>query len=356
VTEAVTVVPSERRSAPDVDLATRLAGVSFPNPVFTASGCAAAGRELGQFFDVAALGAVVTKSVMLRPRAGRPTPRMAETASGMLNSIGLQGPGVDAFVDHDLPWLADHGARAVVSIAGGSVEEFAKLAQRLRGAPALAMVEVNISCPNVEDRGQVFACDPGAAAAVISAVRRHTTPGVPVFAKLSPDVTDIVAIAKACVDAGAHGLSMINTLLGLAIDVDAMRPVLAGVTGGLSGPAIKPVALRCVWQVHAALPDVPILGMGGIRTGTDALEFLMAGASAVSVGTVVFHDPSAPMRILAELAEALAQRGIHRVGDVIGLAQRTPLLIAPLAADPPGDAALSDGSTEQGSSAERALS
>src|SRR5688500_1227990 len=171
------------------DLSTTLAGVRFPNPVFTASGCAAAGRELAQFFDVAAIGGVVTKSIMLKPRSGRPTPRMAETASGMLNSIGLQGPGIDAFLQNDLRWLADHNARAVVSIAGGSVHEYEQLAKRLRGAPGLAMVEVNISCPNVEDRGQVFACDAGAAAAVVSAVRRVTNPGVPVFAKLSPDVT-----------------------------------------------------------------------------------------------------------------------------------------------------------------------
>ena len=269
--------------------------------MLTASGCAAAGRELDQFFDVGVIGAVVTKSIQREPRSGRPTPRMAETPSGMLNSIGLQGPGIDAFLEHDLPWLAERGARAVVSIAGSSVEEYAELAQRLRGAPGLTAVEVNISCPNVEDRGLVFACDPGAAAAVVSAVRAQTAPAVPVFAKLSPDVTDIVAVARACVDAGADGLSMINTLLGMAIDLDTMRPVLAGVTGGLSGPAIRPVAVRCVWQVHAALPEVPIIGMGGVRTGLDALELVLAGASAVSVGTAVFNDPGAPARILREL-------------------------------------------------------
>lgn len=250
-----------------VDLRTDLAGLALPNPVLTASGCAAAGQELHQFFDVADLGAVVTKSIMLAPRSGRATPRMAETPSGMLNSIGLQGPGVDAFVAHDLAWLHEHAARAVVSIAGGSVEEFAKLAQRLRGARGVSAIEVNISCPNVEDRGQVFACDPLAAAQVVEAVRRQSAPSVPVFAKLSPDVTDIVTVARACVDAGADGLSMINTLLGMVIDPTTMRPLLAGVTGGLSGPAVRPVAVRCIWQVHAALPDVPIIGMGGVRTG-----------------------------------------------------------------------------------------
>jgi dihydroorotate dehydrogenase (NAD+) catalytic subunit len=302
------------------DLTTRLAGLELPNPILTASGCAAAGRELHQFFDVARLGAVVTKSIMLEPRSGRPTPRMAETPSGMLNSIGLQGPGIEAFCAYDLPWLREHGARAVVSIAGGSVEEYRKLAERLAGEAGVALLEVNISCPNVASRGQVFACDPYAAASVLRAVREVTPAEVPVFAKLSPDVTDIVAVARSCVDAGADGLSMINTLLGMAIDTVTMRPVLAGVTGGLSGPAIRPVAVRCIYQVHAALPRVPILGMGGVRTGLDALELILAGASAVSVGTVIFHDPSAPVRILAELEEALAERRIGRVSDAVGRA------------------------------------
>ena len=303
-----------------VDLRTRLGDVELPNPILTASGCAGAGRELAQFFDVAKIGAIVTKSVMVAPRAGRPTPRMAETPSGMLNSIGLQGPGIDAFLQRDLPWLLSRGARAVVSIAGGSVDEYAELAARLSDAAGVTAIEVNISCPNVEDRGQVFACDPGASATVIEAVRARVRYDVPVFAKLSPDVTDIVTIARACVGAGADGLSMINTLLGMVIDTDTMRPVLAGVTGGLSGPAIRPVAVRCIWQVRKALPDVPIIGMGGVRTGRDALELILAGASMVSVGTTIFHDPSACVRILRELDEELGQRGIERLGDVIGLA------------------------------------
>ena len=257
---------------------------------------------------------------MLAPRAGRPTPRMAETPSGMLNSIGLQGPGIDAFLQRDLPWLLSRGARAVVSIAGGTVEEFAELASRLSDAAGVTAIEVNISCPNVEHRGQVFACDPVAAAAVIEAVRGRARYDIPVFAKLSPDVTDIVAVARACVAAGADGLSMINTLLGMAIDCDTMRPVLAGVAGGLSGPAIRPVAVRCVWQVREALPDVPIIGMGGVRTGKDALELILAGAGLVAVGTTIFHDPSACERILRELDEELARRGIDRLSDVVGLA------------------------------------
>jgi dihydroorotate dehydrogenase (NAD+) catalytic subunit len=240
----------------------------------------------------------------------------------MLNSIGLQGPGIDGLLADDLPWLAERGARAFVSIAGTRVEDFAELATRLRGVPGVLGLEVNISCPNVESRGEVFACDPVAAADVVAAVREAADPAQPVYAKLSPDVTDIVAVAVACAAAGANGLSMINTLLGLVIDPGTMRPVLGGVTGGLSGPAIRPVALRCVWQVHQALPDMPILGMGGIRSGLDALQFILAGASAVSVGTAVFNDPSAPARIHAELTDALGERGFGRLADAIGHAHR----------------------------------
>ena len=254
---------------------------------------------------------------------------MAETASGMLNSIGLQGPGVEAFVAHDLPWLVERGARAIVSIAGGSVQDYYRLAQRLSDVPGISALEVNISCPNVEDRGHVFACHADSAASVISAVRRATDPAVPVLAKLSPDVTDIVEIATAVVDAGADGLSMINTLLGMAIDPITLRPVLAGVTGGLSGPAIRPVAVRCIWQVHAALPTVPIVGMGGVRTGRDALELVLAGASAVSVGTAIFNDPHAPVRILHELEAALTERGFARFADAIGYAHRPPDAVTP---------------------------
>ena len=301
-------------------MSTRIAGLRLPNPVMTASGCAAAGRELGQFIDVAALAAVVTKSIFLSARAGRPTPRMAETPSGMLNSIGLQGPGIESFIDKDLAWLVDQGARPIVSIAGDSTGEYIELARRLRATGAVAALEVNISCPNVENRGLVFACDPDSAARVIAGVRRETVPGVPVLAKLTADVTDIVAVARACVDAGADGLSLINTLLGLTIDANTLRPTLAGVTGGLSGPAMRPVALRCVYQVHAAIPDVPIVGIGGVRTGADALEFVAAGASAVQVGTAVFGDPHAPTRILQELTAELSSRGISKLTDLIGIA------------------------------------
>jgi dihydroorotate dehydrogenase (NAD+) catalytic subunit len=304
------------------DLRARLGHVELPSPVLTAAGCAGTGRELAQFIDVAKVGAIVTKSITIEPQAGRPTPRAAETPSGMLNAVGLQGPGIDAFLQRDLPWLLSRGARAVVSVAGGTVREYAELASRLSDAAGVTALEVNLSCPNAENRGQVFACQPDAAARVVEAVRRCARYDIPVFAKLSADVTDIVAVARACVAAGADGLTMINTLLGMVIDTDTMRPAVAGVTGGLSGPAIRPVAVRCVWQVRQALPDVPIIGIGGVRTGRDALELILAGASLVAVGTTIFHDPSACARIQHELDEELARRGVERLTEVIGLAHR----------------------------------
>jgi dihydroorotate dehydrogenase (NAD+) catalytic subunit len=307
---------------PDIDMTTSLGNLHLVKPVLTASGCASSGRELDQFFDITMIGGVVTKSVMLHPRAGRPTPRMAETPSGMLNSIGLQGPGVESFIERDLAWLDQRGVTTVVSIAGGSVDEFSRISQKLRNASGVSAIEVNISCPNVEDRDQVFACNPDAASQVIQAVRRHSDPRTPIVAKLSPDVTDITEIAQAVVRAGASGLSVMNTTLGMVIDVDTMRPLLAGVTGGLSGPAIRPIAVRCVWQIRKALPDIPILGMGGIRNGLDALQFILAGANAVSVGTMIFHDPSAPLRIQNELAHALNDRGFKSVREAISYAHR----------------------------------
>jgi dihydroorotate dehydrogenase (NAD+) catalytic subunit len=305
-----------------LDFSTTIGNAWFPAPIFTASGCASSGRELAQFFPLKDMGGVVTKSVMSKPRAGRPTPRMAETPSGMLNSIGLQGPGIDAFLAKDVPYLVEQKARIIVSIAGETVEEYSTLARKLRSVSGISAIEVNISCPNVENRGLVFACDPEASRRVIDGVRRTIGGELPIIAKLSPDVTDLVSIAKGVVDAGADGLALINTVLGMVINVDTMRPHLGGKTGGLSGPAIRPIAVRAVYQVHAALPQTPILGMGGIASGKDALEMILAGASGLSIGTASFGNPTAIMSIQAELKQLLLDRGFTSLKQAVGYAHR----------------------------------
>jgi dihydroorotate dehydrogenase (NAD+) catalytic subunit len=305
------------------DLRTRVGHLDLPTPILTASGCAGTGRELAQFSDVARIGAVITKSVTLEPRAGNPTPRMAETPSGLLSSVGLQGPGLDGFLQRDLPWLLSRGARAIASVAGHTTREYGELSSRLSDSAGVTAIEVNLGCPDAAAAGRPFALDPGAAHSVVAAVRGSARYDIPVFAKLSPEVTDIVAVARACVAAGADGLSMINTLPGMTIDPVTFRPALAGLVGGLSGPAIRPIAVRCVWAVREALPDVPIIGGGGVRTGRDALEFLLAGAAMVAVGTVLFHDPSACSRIQRELEEELSARGVDRASDIVGRAHDT---------------------------------
>ena len=306
----------------ELDLSTTLGNAWFPTPIFTASGCASSGRELAQFFALNEIGGVVTKSVMSKARTGRPTPRMAETPSGMLNSIGLQGPGIDVFIEKDIPYLVSQKARTIVSIAGETVEEYSTLARKLRSVAGISAVEVNISCPNVENRGLVFACDPEASRRVIDGVRRTLGGELPIIAKLSPDVTDLVAIAKGVVDAGADALALINTVLGMVINLDTMRPHLGGKTGGLSGPAIKPIAVRAVYQVHAALPKTPSLGMGGISNGRDALEMIVAGASGVSIGTASFGNPTALVTIQNELRELLHAKGFASLRDAVGFAHR----------------------------------
>jgi dihydroorotate dehydrogenase (NAD+) catalytic subunit len=305
-----------------LDFSTKIGSKRFSNPIFTASGCASSGQELSQFFQLSSLGAVVTKSIMTKPRTGRVTPRMAETPSGMLNSIGLQGPGIDTFLEKDIPWLIEQQAKIIVSIAGETVDEYGVLARRLRALSGISAVEVNISCPNVENRGQVFACHPDTAVAVIESVRRNIGGELPIIAKLSPDVTDIVEIASAVINAGVDGLALINTLLGMVIDTNSMRPKLAGKTGGLSGPAIRPVAVRAIYQVHQAFPNTPIVGMGGVASGRDAFELILAGASAVSVGTATFGNPNAAMQIKEELSQLLTKNGFNDFRDAIGFAHR----------------------------------
>jgi dihydroorotate dehydrogenase (NAD+) catalytic subunit len=305
-----------------LDFSTKIGSKRFSNPIFTASGCASSGQELSQFFPLSELGAIVTKSIMTKPRTGRATPRMAETPSGMLNSIGLQGPGIDTFLEKDIPWLVEQKAKIIVSIAGETVDEYGVLSRRLRAVSGISAVEVNISCPNVENRGQVFACHPDTAVAVIEAVRRNIGGELPIVAKLSPDVTDVVEIAASVINAGVDGLALINTLLGMVIDTNTMKPKLAGKTGGLSGPAIRPVAVRAIYQVHQAFPNIPIVGMGGVASGRDAFELILAGASAVSIGTATFGNPNAAMQIKEELAELLTQKGFNDFRDAIGFAHR----------------------------------
>lgn len=302
-----------------VTLAVDLDGLRFPTPVLGASGTFGSGQELSQLIDLRKVGGIVTKSVTLRPVRGLPTPRMAETPSGMLNAIGLQNPGVEGFMEKDGPWIERAGVPVVVSIAGKSVEEFVKVAARVQTMRGVVAMEANISCPNVKRRNQVFACHPDAAAEVVGAVSRMVS--VPVIAKLTPDVTDIAEVARACVKAGAHALSLVNTSLGMAIDVDTFRPKLGAVTGGLSGPAIRPVAVRCVFQVARALPDVPIIGMGGIRTARDAVEFLLAGAWAVAVGTANFFNPSATIDVAQGIGRFLASKGMRSPADLRGRLQ-----------------------------------
>ncbi len=294
-----------------------VAGVKMTSPVMTASGTFGYGREYAGLVDIAKLGAVVVKGTSLEPWTGNPPPRTVETAAGMLNSIGLENPGVEHVLREELPWLAVFGVPIIVNIVGRTVDEYAEVARRLEGAPGVAALEANISCPNVKEGGLAFGADPGSAAAVVEAVRRASS--LPLIVKLTPNVSDVAALARSVVDAGADAVSLINTLVGMAIDAETGRPLLPRETGGLSGPAVKPVALAMVYRVAQAVA-VPVIGMGGIRTGRDAVEFLMAGASAVAVGTAVFIDPQAPLRVAEEIAGFLDRRGLRHVRDLVGLA------------------------------------
>ncbi len=307
--------------AGDVDLSVSVGSLALANPVMTASGTAGHADELGAYFDLADLGAVVVKSLSVGPWAGNPAPRVHQTPSGMLNSVGLQGPGLEAWIDDDLPRLAAAGSRTVVSIWGQRVEDFAKAASMLAGVDGLTAVEVNVSCPNVEDRRRMFAHSPTATAEVVAAVGEHC-PGLPRWAKLSPTVADLAEVAGAALGAGAEAVTLINTVLGMAIDIDGRRPVLGSGPGGggLSGPAVHPVAVRAVFDVRAAHPDAAIIGVGGVMSGRDAIELVMAGADAVQVGTATFRDPRAPVRIVNEIETWCADHGVRRVREVRGAA------------------------------------
>jgi dihydroorotate dehydrogenase (NAD+) catalytic subunit len=292
-----------------------VAGIKMRNPVMTASGTFGYGAEFADYLDLESIGAMITKGLSLKPKAGNPTPRIVETPGGMLNAIGLQNVGIDAFIEHKLPFLQNVDTPVIVNLYGNTLEEYGAVAARLDGLPGVAGIEVNISCPNVKQGGIVFGTDPHAAQEVVRLVKRNTSK--PMIVKLSPNVTDVVLMARACADAGADALSLINTLTGMAIDLDRRRPVLANITGGLSGPAIKPVALRMVWQV-ARNVKIPIIGIGGIMNARDALEFILAGASAVQVGTASFLDPSAAQTIAREMEQYLVDKGITSIASMIG--------------------------------------
>ena len=299
-----------------VDMSVSVGSVTLSSPVMTASGTAGHGAELARYLDLSTLGAVVVKSLSEEAWGGNPAPRVTEVDAGMLNSVGLQNPGVEEWMADELPALVATGARVVASIWGFTVEGYEKAATALAGAPPeVVAVEVNLSCPNIESRRAMFAHSPGLTAEAMAATAGC---GRPRWAQLSPNVTDITEIAGAALDAGAEALTLVNTVMGMAIDVESRRPRLGAGGGGLSGPAIRPVAVRAVYDVRRAFPDAPVVGVGGVASGEHAVELLLAGASAVEVGTATFADPRAPARIAAELERWCRRHNVARVADLVG--------------------------------------
>ncbi len=298
----------------------KIAGVEFKNPVMTASGTFGSGAEYGEYVDLDGLGAVVTKGVASVPWAGNPTPRIAETCGGMLNAIGLQNPGMEVFCERNLPFLKQYDTRVIVNVCGRTQEDYCQVVERLSGEP-VDMLEINVSCPNVKEGGIAFGQNADALESITRAVKRYAAQ--PVIMKLSPNVTDIGEMARAAEAGGADAISLINTLTGMKIDVHKRTFALANQTGGLSGPAVKPVAVRMVYEASRAV-SLPVIGMGGIQSGEDAVEFLLAGATAVSVGTANFHDPCVTQKIVAGLQAYLEKYGIEDVKDLIGAVQPVP--------------------------------
>jgi len=298
-------------------LAVKLPGLNLKNPIIPASGCFGFGREFAEYYDLSVLGSIMIKATSVEPRLGNPVPRVAETPSGMLNAIGLQNPGVEKVTETELPFLEQFDLPIMANIAGTTMEDYVAVAERISKAPNVTALEVNISCPNVKAGGITFGTDPVVAAELTRAVKAVSS--VPIYIKLSPNVTNIVEIAKAVEEAGADGITMINTLLGMRLDLKTGKPIIANGTGGLSGPAIKPVAIRMVHDVYKAV-KIPIIGMGGVMNAEDVLEFLYAGASAVAVGTANFIDPYVCPDIIAELPAVLKKYGFSSVEDAIGYA------------------------------------
>lgn len=302
----------------DVDLSVELGRLRLANPVLVASGTFGYARELAGFVRIERLGGVIPKTVTFRARAGNPTPRTVETPCGMLNAIGLDNDGFDHLLRHHLPYLRTLGTAVIVNIAGETEDQFVEMAARLGEEPGIAAIELNISCPNVS-HGLDFGVDPAAIRRLVT--RTRAAGPLPILAKLTPNVTSIVATAQAAWEGGADAVSLINTVLGMAIDWRKRKPILANDVGGLSGPAIKPIALRMVWEVARAIPDLPIVGIGGIWSADDAMEFLVAGARAVQVGTATFADPGAAERLVEDLAPRVRELGVTRVRDIVGTAR-----------------------------------
>ena len=301
------------------DLTVKLPGLNLKNPIMPASGCFGFGKEYAQLYDLSQLGAIMIKATTVETRLGNPTPRVAETASGMLNAIGLQNPGLEGVFGTELPWLEQFDVPIIANVAGTTTEDYVEVAKTISLAPNVYALEINISCPNVKQGGITFGTDPDIARELTQAVKRVSS--VPVYVKLSPNVTNIVAIAKAVEEGGADGITMINTLLGMRMDTKTGRPIIANITGGLSGPAIKPVALRMVYEVSQHT-DLPIIGMGGIADVDDAIDFLSAGASAVAVGTANFVNPFVCPEIISKLPQRLHELGYDSVEEIVGRSQR----------------------------------
>jgi dihydroorotate dehydrogenase (NAD+) catalytic subunit len=310
-----TSLNSKKATVSKPELGVTIGKLKMINPVMVASGCFGYGEEISKFYPLKSLGAIMVKGTTLEPRQGNRLPRMAETPSGMLNSIGLQNVGVEVFLSEKLPFLRKAGVPVVVNINGRTIEEYAELAARLDGQPGVGALEVNISCPNVKEGGIEFGSNPEMAAKVVSAVRKSTSHTL--ITKLSPNVTNVKIIARACVEAGSDALSAINTVVGMAIDAKTRKPMLRQVTGGLSGPAVKPIGLRVVYQVRQEV-KVPIVGMGGIVTGEDAVEYLLAGATAVAVGTANYLEPLAALKVVQGLEKYMIENKVQRVQDLIG--------------------------------------
>lgn len=300
-----------------MDLSVNICGVELKNPITTASGTFGFGHEYGEFFDLSMLGGIGVKGLTPTERLGNPAPRIAETPMGILNCVGLQNPGIDKFIEEQIPFLRKYDTKIIANVSGNTVEEYCSMIEKISDAD-VDLIEMNISCPNVKCGGMAFGTQPKMVEEVVSEAKRYAKK--PLIVKLSPNVTDIAEIARVAVGSGADALSLINTLLGMRIDINSKKPILSNIMGGMSGPAVLPIAVRMVYQVRKAV-NVPIIGMGGIRNGSDIVEMMLAGADAIAMGTVMFADPTAPVKALEELKDYMKKHGIEKVSELTGAVQ-----------------------------------